>query len=751
MDSIRYGNLRIDLIAGLGGRVELLRPGAAAPWLAPAQPAIVGVEPLDGRDLQMSQALAAAAGRQPMEIVAPCGYGKTALLRHVAARLGGPAVYLTAGDDGPADLLHRLVGAAWTVKEPVKLSPGDCLNLLRRSGTVAVLDELTGGTERVVDVLNALSGCGVVIASDVPRLQRPGRSVVLSGLTDVAAATLLRRDLGRPITASEAPVVRQLVAAVHGRPLALRQAAALVRTHEHTFVDLAARPGELDRLSLGGLSIGSRRVLACLALLAGAALPGDLVSAITGLGDVTEALGELRDRGFVEQRADRFGLPVCRAEGWLGELSGYVSASSAAREIIGWLAAGEPGGDPALSAASAALSLIKFGAGRLEWDTLVQLIRVAEPVLALAGRWETCQHLLDLGVRAAQATGDPHAQAFCAHEQGTLALCEGRLDQAQAALVYAVQVRDAIGDRAGADLSRHNLSLLGPAPVATTFQPPPQPPRGPGQQTGKTLRRAAALVVAVVGALVLAVSAASALLGQPDPVAAPTTTTTPARTSPPGTKTRQPTSPPRTPHTTTGRPNTAGPATGTPAQPTPRPPRLTPVRAEFGSVNVAGVAQRTFVVTNPGDASVTMAAAQLDSDDTYSIDDGCHDQTLAAGAQCRITVTFAPASGIGKHTGTLTVADDGGTDSAALDGTGFASLTVTVGGSGAGTVTSDDGRVNCPTDCSADITAPITLTAQPSNLSTFIGFGGACTGRTCEGLQIKVNDTVTATFQTVIG
>jgi hypothetical protein len=173
-----------------------------------------------------------------------------------------------------------------------------------------------------------MPGCAVVFASERPRLQPPGRTVVLPGIAGPAAVALIRRDLGRPFAAHEMTAVRRLIAALHGRPLALRQAAALVRAHEHTFDGLADRPGELDRLSLGGLSDPQRRALAFLALVGGVLLPGDLVSAVAGVGDVAEALAGLRDRGFVEQRDDRFGLPVCRAEGYLASCRTPAPSSS---------------------------------------------------------------------------------------------------------------------------------------------------------------------------------------------------------------------------------------------------------------------------------------------------------------------------------------------------------------------------------------------------------------------------------------
>ncbi|MFI5180625.1 MAG: PA domain-containing protein [Thermoanaerobaculia bacterium] len=76
-------------------------------------------------------------------------------------------------------------------------------------------------------------------------------------------------------------------------------------------------------------------------------------------------------------------------------------------------------------------------------------------------------------------------------------------------------------------------------------------------------------------------------------------------------------------------------------------------------------------------------------------------------------------------------------------------LTVTLAGTGAGTVTSSPTAVNCPGACGADFSfaTSVTLTATASGTSTFAGFSGeGCSGTGTCTVGMSVTRNVTATF-----
>jgi endoglucanase len=77
-------------------------------------------------------------------------------------------------------------------------------------------------------------------------------------------------------------------------------------------------------------------------------------------------------------------------------------------------------------------------------------------------------------------------------------------------------------------------------------------------------------------------------------------------------------------------------------------------------------------------------------------------------------------------------------------------LTVAKNGTGAGTVTSNTGGINCGTTCSANFAsgASVTLTAAATTGSTFAGWSGSCTGTGSCVLAMTAARAVTATFNT---
>jgi hypothetical protein len=589
VDSIVYGNLRIEILAEHGGKIQRTTLQAKPPAIHARPYSSVPSGPvwLQGRDAEVAAAQVIRTG-EAIEFSAGCGFGKSTLLRHLATQAGAEAgaavVYLRVGSQRRDDLLQRLVDALYTADSPFKPTAEQRVQLLARVRALVLLDDVTLGPAQLREVLDALPGCAVVVGSDRSVLGRRGRSITLTGLPNHEALEVLRRDLGRDLTGPERADAGRLCELVDGQPLHLRQAAALVREGRHSLADLARiAEGDvfaLDRLSVNALAEQERRVLAVLALAAGALLPSDLVGSITDLANVWGVLESLHRRGLVEEEDDRFGLPICHAEDYRALLLRYLGLAQAAGELATWVQRQAWSSQEAQSAASAALRIIGYAAERGEWHAVVRLVQAIEPVLALAGRWEAWREVLERGVEAAQTVDDLAAEAHLSHQLGTLEFAVDHLDRARELWQRALELREELGDQAGAAVTRANLALLA---TATTWPGPPSR-RRPSKR---------AIVLAAVIALlimVFAIPIARSLAGKPPattvlPTTVPPTTVPPTTVPPttvPPTTVPPTTEPPTTEPPTTVPPTTVPPTTVPPTTvpPTTEPPTTEPPTTE---------------------------------------------------------------------------------------------------------------------------------------------------------------------------
>lgn len=104
---------------------------------------------------------------------------------------------------------------------------------------------------------------------------------------------------------------------------------------------------------------------------------------------------------------------------------------------------------------------------------------------------------------------------------------------------------------------------------------------------------------------------------------------------------------------------------------------LTPPSADFGKVNTgASSTPQSFSLTNTGTTTLTITSVAITGTNAASFKIGANacGNTLAAGANCAISITFSPTAA-GAASATLQVADDAGTQTSNLLGTG--SITAT--------------------------------------------------------------------------
>ena len=251
----------------------------------------------------------------------------------------------------------------------------------------------------------------------------------------------------------------------------------------------------------------------------------DVIGQAAQLG---ECLASLHRRGLAEQRRDRFGLPICKAENYRKMLLGDLQLGASVVGLSNWLAARNPAASESQSAVGAALAIIDFAAEREDWMTVVQLARVAEQILFITARWQAWHHVLSQGLTAAKAAHASTIEAYFSHQLGSLELCLDHLDEASRLLRHALTLREQDGDTDGADLTRHNLQLVEPPP------PPPPPPR---PRRPHAVVVALTVVLTVLGLIAGAVAFASTNGGggpSPSPSPSPSISSPHSTSSPPG-------------------------------------------------------------------------------------------------------------------------------------------------------------------------------------------------------------------------
>jgi hypothetical protein len=164
------------------------------------------------------------------------------------------------------------------------------------------------------------------------------------------------------------------------------------------------------------------------------------------------------------------------------------------------------------------------------------------------------------------------------------------------------------------------------------------------------------------------------------------------------------------------------------------------------------VTSRFFPLTvnreGSGTGTVTSSPAGIDCGSVCSASFG-GDSTVTLTATANAGSIFAGWTGGGcSGTGSCTVTMSNATTVSATFNRTF-TLSVALGGSGSGTVTSSDGVINCGSICSETVTAttPVTLTAVAASNSTFTGWsGGGCSGTGNCAVTVTSDTTVAATF-----
>jgi hypothetical protein len=501
VDSIVSGGLRLQLGGGHGARLSRQRVTVPVNPPPAVEPHFVAVPAftLDGRDEQIEAATTVVATGGRLGFHAPPGYGKTTLMRHLAALLAvgqpsGSVVYLRAGDGRVEDLLQRLFRALYRPAEPVRPTRRELLSLLGRAQSVVLLDDVALGPPAIEVLLRAIPECTVIVTAEWVLPGLGGRWLSLRGLDPDTGVELLTSTSGLPIERIGPDTAERLVSRVDGQPLAIRLAGALMREARSDSAELAERvkgdPGALERLVLTNLGDSELRTLATLSLADSTAVPVELIETLSDRTTARHDLVVLRRYGLVEQEDGRVWSTVHHGEPIRRALFQRLDLDQVTRATASWLEGLTLNSERARAAIPTVIAAIVLCAERGMWPAVIRLVGAIEPVLAVGARWQAWRDVLDQGLEAARAADDHFAEADFSHQLGTLETTLGRVGPGRALLVHALERRQALGDRAGAAVTKANLELLSwrdrstpqPTQSPASAPAPPPPTRHPGAQ-----------------------------------------------------------------------------------------------------------------------------------------------------------------------------------------------------------------------------------------------------------------------------
>jgi hypothetical protein len=410
-----------------------------------------------GREHELELAEAATA-ESPLELYAPDGAGKSALLKFVAQWAVKPSegVLLAPLRRRSLDDIHaKLYSAFWECDVPFLPDPAEVASYLADREALLLLDDCGLDRDDLDVLLDSAPKCTVLIASTERTLWSRGSAEQLPGLDPADGVKLLERELGHPIGQDEHAAAELIVSRLAGHPQSLVETAALILDGKTSLTELRDNPSVLaTRTDPALLSATQRRILEVLSALNGAAIGTEHVAALAEVPGAARELEDLEQRGWVKSASPRYRLvrtyPGKVDPGFDDRLLAHLAVWSSDAKPVAVAEESE--------AIEAALAR---GAAGEHWKWSLELAQASEGRLAVAGSWTSWRHVLESGLKAARALGDDAAEAHMLHQLGSLALCLGAHDAAVSQLEAALGIRERLGDHEGAELTRHNLGQLG--------------------------------------------------------------------------------------------------------------------------------------------------------------------------------------------------------------------------------------------------------------------------------------------------
>jgi hypothetical protein len=407
-----------------------------------------------------------------VELFGEAGIGKTVLLRHLAHTIDSKhfqdgIIYREIRGDPPDDVLQMLWDDFFECDVPFKPTDSQLHRDLQTKKALIMLDAVELSRADVERVMNVAATCTFLLGSPERHLWGDETHAMhLVGLPAKDAKTLAERELGRPLTADEASAIETITIALKGNPLRVLREVAMTRLNGRSLKSFSQdlqSPEKLAADVTAPLSDAQRRILSALAIFSGAPVQPTTLSELLQIDNVETILEELENRHLVRAIRGRYALA--------GEVGSFIPEETtegrkrAVAYFAGWIDR-QRGAKTILETLPILMGSLRWGVQfGMAWE-VIRIVKSLEPTLVLSGRWESWANALRLAAQSAINAGDKAALGWVRHQNGTKALCDGNLPEARESLKQALQIREALRDKAGADVTRHNLNLIVPPIVS---------------------------------------------------------------------------------------------------------------------------------------------------------------------------------------------------------------------------------------------------------------------------------------------
>ena len=469
---VAIGNYIVQIGRVEGGVVNILNKEPPPPRLRP-QPVLLRPKPflsLLDRETETTTLLQALQSQRSAECTGEPGAGKTSLLRHMAHQtqlatvFPAGVVYFEVNQQSAADLLKSIFDAFYICDFPIKPNDTEIRHYLQSVSALVLLDDVEIDAKQIESLMNVAPSCTFVAVTRQRALFGDTLDVTLKGLPTADAVRLFRNELRRTLSPEEEKGAQIICESVSCIPLLVLRAAHEARAQNRSLLDVVSEsklaPGDqrLTAAEINSSSEDEKKVLAALAVVAGARVAAEHVAAVAGITNVEPLLDDLERRGLVQSHEQQYSLASDVKAEQFANLKPWFARTVV--HFVDWAKARRNQHKLIAGSAAAILLLMKQAVAAQAWNEVRSLGHATEEALTVSGKWDMWAGVLDNINTAARAQGDVAEQAWVLHQLGTRALLLGDRAAAKADLTEALQIRERLNDVSGAAVTRHNLNIL---------------------------------------------------------------------------------------------------------------------------------------------------------------------------------------------------------------------------------------------------------------------------------------------------